>query len=45
MIHCGLFVLAMCQVSEYVNLVTFLSKVYVSKSNMKDGKIVQVGCW
>lgn len=39
-----LFVLALCEVSAAINLVTSLSKVYFSKGSVKDGKIITMGC-
>lgn len=39
-----LFVLALCEVSDAVNLVASLSKVYFSKSSMKGGTVIVMGC-
>lgn len=36
---------ALCEVSDAVNLVTSLSKVYFSKGSMKGGKVIVMGCW
>lgn len=39
-----LFVLALCEVSDAIYLVTSLSKVYFSKGSVKGGKIIVMGC-
>lgn len=38
-----LFVLALCEVSGAVDLVTSLSKVYFRKSSIKGGKVIVMG--
>lgn len=39
-----LFILALYEVSDAINLVTSLSKVYFSKGSVKGDKIITMGC-
>lgn len=40
-----LFALALWEVSDAVNLVTSLTKVYFNKNSMESGKTIVMGCF